>query len=188
MPFTFRPLRIPEVILVEARAFGDPRGYFLETYKRSAFLAGGIDADFVQDNCSHSVRGVLRGLHFQRDPAAQGKLVQCIRGAILDVAVDLRRGSPTFGQWVAEELSEANHRLLYVPAGFAHGFYTCSAEADVSYKVTAEYSPQHDGGVRWDDPTLAVAWPEGERIVSDKDAVLPHLAQAELNFTYAGPR
>lgn len=188
MPFTFRPLRLPEVILVEARAFGDARGYFLETYKRSAFATAGIDAEFVQDNCSHSVRGVLRGLHFQREPAAQGKLVQCVEGAILDVAVDVRRGSPSFGQWVQEELSEANHRMLYVPAGFAHGFYTLSTEAWVAYKVTAEYSEQHDGGIRWDDPEVGVAWPEGERIVSSRDATLPYLAQAELNFSYARPR
>lgn len=188
MPFAFRPLRIPEVILVEPRAFGDARGYFLETYKRSAFVGAGIDAEFVQDNCSHSVQGVLRGMHFQREPAAQGKLVQCVQGAILDVAVDLRRGSPTFGQWVAEELSEGNHHLLYVPVGFAHGFYTLSGEARVAYKVTSEYSAQHDGGIRWDDPELGVAWPEGERIVSARDAALPHLAQAEFTFSYARSR
>lgn len=184
LPFTFTRLAIPEVVLVEARAFGDPRGYFVETYKRSEFVANGIPEAFVQDNCSHSTEGVLRGLHYQKDPAAQGKLVTAIRGRILDVAVDLRRGSPTFGTWVGEELSADNHRLLYVPAGFAHGFCVLSAEADVVYKVTAEYSPAHDRGIRWDDPAVGVVWPVAAPTVSAKDAALPLLAEADNTFRY----
>lgn len=184
MPFDFRPLRIPEVVLIEAKAFPDDRGYFLETYKRSQFVAHGIEAAFVQDNCSHSVRSVLRGLHYQKNPAAQAKLVLVTRGSIYDVAVDLRRGSPTFGQWVAEELSDQNHRMLYVPVGFAHGFFTLSAEAEVLYRVTAEYAPEQDGGIRWDDPTVGVAWPSAQCIVSGKDADLPTLEHADFNFVY----
>lgn len=184
MPFTFRSLDIPEVVLIEARAFGDDRGYFVETYKRSDFVANGVAEHFVQDNCSHSTYGVLRGLHFQKDPAAQGKLVSVVRGRIFDVAVDLRRGSPWFGRWVAEELSADNHRLLYVPPGFAHGFCALSEEADVVYKVTAEYAPAEDRGVCWHDPTIGVRWPVERPSLSPKDAVLPTLDAADINFSY----
>lgn len=184
VPFTFRHLAIPEVVLVEARAFADERGFFVETYKRSEFTANGITEAFVQDNFSHSVRGVLRGLHFQKNPAAQGKLVAAIRGEILDVAVDLRRGSPTFGRWVAETLSDGNHRLLYVPPGFAHGFCTLSDEADVVYKVTAEYSPDNDRGIRWNDPDIGVEWPMARPLLSPKDAAHPTSGDADINFTY----
>lgn len=184
MPFEFRPLRIPEVVLVEAKAFPDERGYFMETYKQSEFVAHGITAPFVQDNCSYSVRGVLRGLHYQRHPAAQGKLVMVTRGSIYDVAVDIRRGSPTFGWWVAEELSAANRRMLFVPEGFAHGFFTISEDAQVLYRVTAEYAPQHDAGLLWSDPTIGVEWPSTQCTVSQKDAVLPTLDRANINFEY----
>lgn len=184
VPFLFRSLRIPEVVLVEAKAFPDDRGYFMETYKQSDFSKNGITAAFVQDNCSYSARGVLRGLHYQRHPAGQAKLVMATRGSIYDVAVDLRRGSPTFAQWVAEELSDANHRMLFVPAGFAHGFFTLSEEAQVLYRVTAEYAPDADGGIRWDDPTIGVNWPAGHATLSKKDARLPTLQQADLNFEY----
>jgi dTDP-4-dehydrorhamnose 3,5-epimerase len=184
MPFTFARLEIPEVVLIEARAFIDARGYFQETYQRSAFVAAGIAETFVQDNHSRSRRGVLRGLHYQKDPAAQGKLVSVLRGEIFDVAVDLRQGSPTFGRWVAAVLSEENHRLLYVPAGFAHGFCVLSDVADVTYKVTAEYSPEHDRGVRWDDPQIGVEWPVAEPLLSEKDRQHPYLADADLNFRY----
>lgn len=184
MPFTFTRLAIPDVVLVEARAFADDRGYFVETYKRSEFVANGIGESFVQDNCSHSSRGVLRGLHYQKDPSAQGKLVSVTRGEIFDVAVDLRKGSPTFGQWVGELLTSANHRLLYVPAGFAHGFCTISAEADVTYKVTSEYAPHEDRGIRWDDPAVGVRWPIRQPILSPKDAALPALHDADNNFVY----
>lgn len=184
MPFTFQRLEIPDVILVAARAFADDRGYFVEAYKRSEFVAGGIPEVFVQDNCSRSARGVLRGLHFQRDPSAQGKLVSVIRGRIYDVAVDLRRGSPWFGRWVAAELSSENHHLLYVPAGFAHGFCALTDDTDVVYKVTAEYAPAHDGGVRWNDPQIGVRWPVEAPVLSPKDAALPTLDTADVNFTY----
>ncbi len=183
LPFTFTRLAIPAVVLVEALAFGDTRGYFTETYKRSEFVANGITEAFVQDNASRSTRGVLRGLHYQKDPAAQGKLVGVIRGRIFDVAVDLRHGAETFGRWVGEELSSDNHRLLYVPPGFAHGFCVLGDEADVVYKVTAEYSPAHDRGIRWDDPAVGVAWPVAAPVVSAKDAALPLLAEADNTFS-----
>jgi dTDP-4-dehydrorhamnose 3,5-epimerase len=184
VPFTFQPLDIPAVILVSARAFADDRGYFVETYKRSDFVQGGIPEAFVQDNCSRSRRGVLRGLHFQKDPSAQGKLVSVIRGRIYDVAVDLRHGSPSFGRWVGAELSSENHHLLYVPAGFAHGFCTLSDDADVVYKVTAEYAPADDRGIRWNDPVIGVDWPIDEPLLSPKDAALPNLDRADINFAY----
>jgi dTDP-4-dehydrorhamnose 3,5-epimerase len=186
VPFAFRPLEIPDVVVVEAKAFPDARGFFAETYKASEFEAHGIPHRFVQDNLSHSVRGVLRGLHYQKDPAAQGKLVLAVRGEIFDVAVDLRRGSPTYGRWVAEVLSGENHRMLWVPPGFAHGFLVLSDEADVLYKVTAEYAPELDRGIRWDDPTIGVAWPIRTPILSPKDAAAPLLAEADCDFVYGG--
>ena len=183
MPFTFTPQAIPDVQLIEARAFGDDRGFFAETYKASDFLAHGIPP-FVQDNLSRSQRGVLRGLHYQKDPAAQGKLVAAIRGEIFDVAVDLRRGSPTYGKWVGAVLSEQNHRLFWVPPGFAHGFCVTSESADVLYKVTSEYSPAHDRGIRWNDPEIGVNWPTDVPAVSAKDADAPLLAAADNSFVY----
>ncbi len=183
MPFTFTPLQISDVILVEPRVFGDDRGYFLETYKYSDFAAHGIPEHFVQDNHSRSVRGVLRGLHYQNPPQAQGKLVRVIRGAIFDVAVDIRPSSPTFAQWVGEVLSEENHRMLYIPPGFAHGFLVLSDVADVTYKVTAEYAPELDRGIIWNDPTIAIQWPlDGPPLLSPKDANLPLLLEADNGF------
>src|SRR5687768_3138476 len=146
MPFAFRPQEIPAVVLVEPRIFGDERGFFMETYRRSEFAAAGIDAPFPQDNHSRSTRGVLRGLHYQKRGRAQGKLVRAVLGEIFDVAVDLRRGSPTYGRYVSAVLSDANRRMLYVPAGFAHGFYTLSDVAEVAYKATDEYAPEYDRG------------------------------------------
>lgn len=188
MPFAFEPLEIPEVILVKPRAFHDPRGLFLETYRRSAFHGAGIAADFVQDNLSLSRRWVLRGLHFQREPYAQGKLVACLRGEIFDVAVDLRRGSPHFGRWVARRLSAETHEMLWIPPGFAHGFLVLSEEAVVWYKVSGhEYAPGAEGRIRWNDPDIAIAWPlpPGTRpLLSDKDAKAPYLQSADINFVY----
>jgi len=184
MPFRFIPWEIPGLILVEPQVFGDDRGFFTETYKASDFAAHGIPGPFVQENYSHSVQGVLRGLHFQKAPAAQGKLVSVICGEIFDVAVDIRQGSPTYGQWAGVTLSAENHRLLYVPVGFAHGFCVLSAEADVVYRVTAEYAPQYDRGIRWDLPALGIAWPVSAPLLSLKDARLPLLAEADHNFTY----
>lgn len=187
MNFTFTRLELPEVILVDVRSFADSRGFFMESYKHSAFV-GVIPEVFVQDNHSRSHKGVLRGLHFQNPPAAQGKLVRAVRGSILDVAVDIREGSPTFGQWVSAELSAENHRMLYVPTGFAHGFLTLSEVADVLYKTTAEYAPESDSGCAWDDPAIGVDWQLEARGIdpqlSAKDQALPPLADAPNGFTY----
>jgi len=186
MPFKFIGTEIPDVKLIEVAAFGDQRGFFCETYKRSEFEHHGIPAVFVQDNFSHSVRRVLRGLHYQLPPRAQGKLVNVLRGEIYDVAVDLRRDSPTYGNWVGISLSSDNHRLLYVPEGFAHGFCVLSDEADVLYKVTSEYAPELDRGIIWDDETLAISWPVSVPILSAKDAQLPRLQEAEIHATLSG--
>jgi dTDP-4-dehydrorhamnose 3,5-epimerase len=184
MPFQFQPLEIPAVILIEARAFDDERGFFMETYQRSAFSEAGIPGTFVQDNYSHSTRGVFRGLHYQNPPMAQGKLVQAISGEILDVAVDIRKGSPTFGQYVSATLSHKNHRLLFVPAGFAHGFCCLSDDADVVYKVDNEYSPQHDRGILWSDPAIGLELPISDPLLSQKDKDLPLLADADNGFVW----
>jgi dTDP-4-dehydrorhamnose 3,5-epimerase len=185
VPFRFERLAIPEVVLVRPRVFEDPRGFFMETYKYSEFAAQGIGERFVQDNYSHSTRGVLRGLHFQRPPAAQGKLVMVPRGEVFDVAVDLRVGSPTHLEWVGVTLSEEDLNLLYVPAGFAHGFCVLSAEADVVYKVTAEYDPACDAGLRWNDPAIGIRWPLAEPRLSAKDAALPLSSATNPGFVYA---
>lgn len=184
MAFKFEPLEIEDVILVEAESFADDRGLFSETYRLSAFEEGGIGATFVQDNYSHSRHGVLRGLHYQKPPRAQGKLVSVIAGEIFDVAVDIRRGSPTYGRWVGANLSSGNRRMLWVPAGFAHGFCVLSGSADVIYKVTEEYAPELDRGIRYGDPDLAIEWPVAEPIVSAKDAALPLLKDAGDDFVY----
>lgn len=184
MSFQFTRLEIPEVILVEPESFEDDRGYFTETYKQSEFRENGIPEAFVQDNFSYSVQGVLRGLHYQMHPKGQGKLVSVIRGEIYDVAVDIRRGSPTYGKWVGVTLKDSERRLLYVPAGFAHGFCVLSDEADVVYKVTEEYAPEVDRGIAWNDPDLAIDWPIEDVLLSPKDAELPPLSQAENNFVF----
>lgn len=176
---------IPEVKIITPKRLGDRRGFFSEVYARKAFAAAGIDLDFVQDNHSRSREvGTIRGLHFQAPPFAQVKLVRVARGRILDVAVDLRRSSPTFGRHVAVELSEENWRQLLVPIGFAHGFCTLEPDTEVLYKVTNDYAPAHDFGVAFDDPTLAIAWPvETEKaILSDRDRRLPRLADCPPAF------
>ena len=183
MPFSFEPTEIPDVIAIKASAFPDERGFFAETYRASAFREAGISVDFVQDNASRSRRGVFRGLHYQNPPAAQGKLVRVGSGAILDVAVDVRKGSPTFGRHVTRTLSDSNGLMLWVPAGFAHGFLALSDDVDVTYKVTAEYSPENDAGVAWNDPDIGLELPL-EPILSDKDRVLPNLADADNRFEY----
>ncbi len=184
MPFQFRPLEIPEVILVETKRFADVRGYFAETYKHSDFAAAGIAVSFVQDNFSFSRHGAVRGLHYQKDPAAQGKLVMACVGEIFDVAVDIRRGSPTFGNWVGTILSAGNGLMLYIPPGFAHGFSVLSNEAVVSYKVTKEYSAALDRGIIYNDPELAIDWQIADPLLSLKDAALPRLADADIDFVY----
>ena len=182
MPFEFEKLAIPEVVLIKAQRFGDKRGFFMETFKASEFAACGIPATFVQDNLSHSVRGVLRGLHYQKQPKAQGKLVTVLRGRIFDVAVDIRQGSPSFGRWLGMELSADSGRMLYVPLGFAHGFCALSEEADVLYKVTVEYARDLDRGILWNDPDIGIRWPIAEPILSPKDAQLPRLREADNSF------
>jgi len=184
MPFIFQPFDIPEIILIEPRRFADTRGFFMETYKYSDFLRNGIREHFVQDNYSRSVRGVLRGLHYQRNPHAQGKLVQCIRGKIFDVAVDIRKGSPRFMQWISTELSEENNCMFYVPPGFAHGFVVVSDIADVIYKCTKEYSPEDDRGIIWNDPDIQIRWPIQEPVLSEKDSRHPLLRDADNNFAF----
>lgn len=168
---------------------GDRRGFFSETWSRAAFAAAGIDCDFVQDNHSLSrVRGTVRGLHFQTPPFGQAKLVRVARGAILDVAVDIRRGSPSFGRHVAVELSARNWHQLFVPEGFAHGFCTLEPDTEVLYKVSAPYAPDHDKGLLWNDPALAIDWPveADDAMVSDKDRAQPPLADLEPAFTWTG--
>lgn len=180
MPFQFSRLEIEDLILVEPKVFPDERGFFLESFKSSDFMDAGIREPFLQDNHSLSRRGVIRGLHYQLPPKAQGKLVRVIRGAVWDVAVDIRRGSSTFKQWVARELSETNYRMLYIPPGFAHGFVALSDDVHLLYKCTEEYSPDLDAGIRWDDTELAVQWPVTHPVVSEKDAELPLLKDASL--------
>jgi dTDP-4-dehydrorhamnose 3,5-epimerase len=182
MPFHFQRLAIPDVVLVEAQSFADDRGFFAETFKHSAFAGFGLSQTFVQDNMSHSCRGVLRGLHYQKNPAAQAKLVMVLRGRIFDVAADLRRSSPTYRQWVGVTLTAGDLHMLYVPEGFAHGFCVLSKEADVLYKVTHEYVPHLDRGILWNDPDLGVAWPIDEPILSPKDARLPLLRDSDNDF------
>ena len=176
MPFTFEPTELPEVIVIAPKVFGDERGFFLESYKRSDFVAAGIGEEFVQDNHSSSGQGVVRGLHYQKDPVAQGKLVRVVAGAILDVAVDIRPGSPTYAKWVGVELSVENRKMLYVPAGFAHGFAVLGDRAEVVYKTTREYSAEHDAGVAWNDPAIGVDWRVPEPVLSEKDIKNPLLA------------
>ncbi len=162
--------------LIATRIFRDDRGFFLETYRQRHLAEMGLPREFVQDNCSRSLPGVLRGLHFQRSPHAQGKLVRAVRGRIWDVAVDLRRGSETFGKHFACELSDQNGLMLWIPGGFAHGFCVLGEqEADVAYKVDADYNAQSEGGVRWNDPSLGIAWPVRNPLVSPKDQALPSL-------------
>ncbi len=169
---------IEGVLILQPKLFGDARGFFLESFNQRAFdEAVGKHVDFVQDNHSRSARGVLRGLHFQKGERAQGKLVRVVAGSVFDVAVDIQRASPTFGRWVGVELNADNHRQLWVPPGLAHGFLVLSESADFLYKTTEYYSPQDEGAVRWDDPDLAIAWPDiGEPPrLSAKDAVAPRL-------------
>lgn len=182
MSFKFSPLDIPDVILVRSRCFQDKRGYFSESYRHDAFADAGIDQPFVQFNRARSVSGVLRGLHFQAPPHSQGKLVEVTRGAIWDVAVDLRSNEPTFGQWVGMELTSAGE-LLWIPAGFAHGYVALTEEADVSYAVTSYYAPESEGGILWSDPSLAIDWPTDSPIVSEKDLGLPLLKDVDSPFT-----
>ena len=176
MTFEFQKTEIEDVIYVIPQIFGDDRGFFSETYKKSVFVENGIKDEFNQDNHSKSRKGVLRGLHYQMHPKAQAKLVRCVKGKILDVAVDIRKGSKTFGNWVSRELSEENKCMLYLPEGFAHGFVVLSDEAEFLYKCSNEYSPENDRGIRWNDPDINVNWGiDFEPQLSEKDKKQPFL-------------
>lgn len=177
MKFTETPL--PGVVLVEPAVRGDERGFFMETYRADRFREYGIADAFVQDNHSRSARGVLRGLHYQ-EPYAQGKLVRCTRGELFDVAVDIRSGSPTFGKWFGINLSEANKLMLWIPAGFAHGFCALTDGADLVYKATEVYRGECDRAILWNDPEIGIEWPIGEPILSAKDTAAPRLRDAVL--------
>ena len=168
---------LPGVLLIEPNVLGDSRGYFMEVWNAARFREAGLDLQFVQDNQSRSARGVLRGLHYQ-EPNPQGKLVRCSRGALFDVAVDIRRGSPQFGRWFGAELSEDNHQMLWIPPGFAHGFCPLSDIADLSYKCTAFYDAVADRAIHWNDPEIGITWPIATPILSTKDATAPRLRDA----------
>ena len=182
------PTALPGVLILTPRVFPDPRGFFLESYNAEVWRKEGIATTFIQDNHSQSTRGTLRGLHFQLPPAAQVKVLRVVRGAVWDVAVDIRTGSPTFGRWVGVELSADNFRQLYIPVGFAHGFCVLSDVAEVLYKTSAVYSPTHERGIAWNDPQLAIAWPVTDPLLSDRDRRAPSLADylAGTPFTFPG--
>lgn len=178
MPFEFERQSISDVILVTPKVFGDNRGFFMESYKKSEFCANGIDVEFNQDNHSKSTKGVLRGLHYQQEPYGQAKLVRCSRGRIYDVAVDIRPNSPTFGKYVKVELSEDNKKMLYIPVGFAHGFVALSDEVELLYKASGEYNPQADRGILWNDSDINIDWGINfEPILSEKDKAQPTLKE-----------
>ena len=180
--FTFIETKINGVYIIDVKTYGDHRGYFMETYKEEDFNAAGLDYRFVQDNQSSSRKGVLRGLHFQKT-FPQAKLVRVIRGEVFDVAVDLRKGSETYGQWVGVLLSDENHRQFLIPRGFAHGFVVVSDHAEFAYKCDEKYHPEDEGGILWNDPDINIEWPEvGEIILSDKDIINPTLAECKIEF------
>lgn len=181
MPFEFEKLEIEDVILVKPKVFGDNRGFFIESYKKSDFVNGGIDVDFNQDNHSKSSANVLRGLHYQKEPHGQAKLVRCSKGRIFDVAVDIRKDSKTFGKYVKVELTEDNKHMLFIPEGFAHGFVVLSEEAELLYKASGEYSPTHDRGLLWNDKDINIDWEINfDPILSEKDKVQPTLKELDL--------
>ena len=180
--FTFIETEIRGVYIIETKCYGDNRGYFMETYKKADFAAAGLNYDFVQDNQSSSRRGVLRGLHFQKT-YPQAKLVRVLRGAVFDVAVDLRKDSETYGKWAGVLLTAENKRQFMIPRGFAHGFLVVSEEAEFAYKCDDLYHPEDEGGLAWNDPDIGIAWPEtGEIILSEKDKLHPTLAEARITF------
>ena len=180
----FTQLEIQGVILIEPKMFMDPRGFFYESYRRSLFAENGIEPEFVQDNHSRSSKGVLRGLHFQAPPRAQGKLMRVIKGSVFDVAVDIRKASPTYRKHIHCVLSAENRKILYVPPGFAHGFCVLEDDTEFLYKVTDVYAPDHEGGVLWSDPALAIDWPDlgMEYILSEKDKKYPKLQEIDSPF------
>lgn len=186
--FNFSNSPIPGLLIIEPKAFADDRGFFMESYNIDGFKENGFSATFIQDNHSRSKKGVVRGLHYQINPAAMGKLVKCTRGKIFDAGVDIRRGSPTFGKWYGEILTGENHKMLYFPPGFAHGFLCLEDDSDVIYKCTGVYSPENERALLWNDPAVGIKWPldQVEKvIVSEKDQKHPGLKNVDTNFTYA---
>lgn len=186
MPFRFTRTAIPEAVVIDPRVFADERGFFLEAYKHSEFTAAGITETFVQTNRSRSAQGILRGLHYQKNPMAQAKLVWASSGVVYDVIVDLRRHGPSYGRWIAEILSAENKKMLYVPAGFAHGFCVLSAEAEIVYMTSEEYAPDLEAGILWNDPDLRIDWPVSNPRLSDRDRRWPGFNSADHTFSYAG--
>ena len=186
MPFTFKKLEIADVLLIEPKVFQDSRGIFAEIYKYSDFFQSGITKQIAQINYSKSERNVLRGLHYQKNPLAQGKLVRVISGEIFDIAVDIRYSSPHYGKWVSVMLSAENMKMLYVPEGFAHGFCVTSDQAEIMYHCTSTYSPEHERGILWNDPALNIQWPIENPIVSERDIKASLLMYADNNFVYEG--
>jgi len=178
----FTQLSIPGLILIEPQVFGDDRGFFMETYSKREFLDAGIDVDFVQDNHSRSGKAVLRGLHFQKPPFAQAKLIRVSQGEVLDVAVDIRPDSPTFGKWDSAHLTAENKNMFFIPAGFAHGFYVLSETADFQYKCSNFYDKESEGGILWNDPDINVAWLAANPILSEKDKTWPILKDIEAEL------
>lgn len=187
--FEFKRTPLEGLLLIEPKVFGDDRGFFMEFYSQAGFAENGLKENFIQDNHSRSRQGVVRGLHYQINPAPMGKLVKCIRGKIFDVGVDIRRGSPTFGRWHGEILSAENHKMFYLPPGFAHGFMALEDYSEVIYKCTALYSPGLERAILWNDPEIGIAWPLDQvekPIVSERDQAHPPLRDAEYNFVFHG--
>ncbi|MFC1549118.1 dTDP-4-dehydrorhamnose 3,5-epimerase [Candidatus Omnitrophota bacterium] len=176
MPFHFKKLEIPDVLLIGPKVFEDERGFFVETYKYTDFAESGLNERFVQDNHSRSIQGgTLRGLHYQGDPKAQAKLIRVVKGSIFDVAVDIRPGSDTYGKWVSATLSADSKEMMYIPKGFAHGFCTLEDDTEIIYKCSEAYSPEHDRGIIWNDPTIGINWPTSDPVLSERDKNWPSI-------------
>jgi dTDP-4-dehydrorhamnose 3,5-epimerase len=186
MAFEASPLEIPGPLLIKPGCYGDERGFLLEAYRKSSFEALGVIEPFLQQNHSSSARGVLRGLHYQIHPSPQGKLVRVIRGEIFDVSVDIRRGSPHYGKWLAVTISQQNRFILWIPLGFAHGFISMADDTEVLYSTTSEYAPSCERGILWNDPALAIAWPDLTPLINERDRNFPPLASAENTFIFGG--
>lgn len=176
--------KLKDLLIVKPDVFGDKRGYFFESYNKNVYAMHGLNMVFVQDNESKSSKNVLRGLHFQKPPFAQGKLVRVVKGAVMDVAVDIRKGSPTYGQWDSVVLSGENKLMYWIPEGFAHGFVTLEDDTVFTYKCTNVYNKESEGGIRWNDPALAVEWNVSEPVLSPKDEILPFMSEFESPFVY----
>jgi dTDP-4-dehydrorhamnose 3,5-epimerase len=186
MPFIFEDTPLNGVKIITPRIFPDDRGFFMETYKQTDFIEAGITDKFVQDNHSSSTHGVIRGMHYQKAPYSQAKLVRVLTGSIYDVVVDVRQGSPSYGKWFGVELSAENRQMIYVPTGFAHGFTVLSDMAEIHYKASAGYCHDAEGGIAWNDPEIGIKWPITNPELSAKDLLLPSLAEADNNFIFEG--